>query len=338
MNQSVLVVQRPFVLCLLALVLALGSNRGLAEKTENKQQETVGGQEEKTYSVAVLPFTAGSKDFEEITPQITDLVNLHLSASARLILVERTEMDKIFGELELGQSGTVSSATAAEIGHLTGAQILMTGRVFAVQNELYVVTKVISVETGKSFGEFVSFSFKQSYDIACKKLANKISVAILKKGDRFFFASEGDHSSLLESLMVMVEGKDLPTVSVTVVEQHVGRPTIDPAAETEISLLLQKLGFDLVEAATTTNPPDIEIRGEAFSEFALRKGNLVSCKARVEVKAVERLTGKIIAVDRETDVVADISEQIAAKSAIQKASSTVAERVVLRIVKSLGAS
>ena len=61
------------------------------------------------------------------------------------------------------------------------------------------------------------------------------------------------------------------------------------------------------------------VTGEAFSEFAGRHGDLVSVKARVEVKAVDRKTGKVLAVDRQTAVAVDLAEQVAGKTALQEA-------------------
>ena len=61
-------------------------------------------------------------------------------------------MDKILSEQELGASGLVSADTAAKIGSLTGAQVLVTGRLFAVGNQYMVVAKIISTETSRVYG------------------------------------------------------------------------------------------------------------------------------------------------------------------------------------------
>ena len=49
--------------------------------------------------------------------------------------MERAELEKVLGEQELGFSGTVRADTAAKVGHLTGAKVLVTGRVFKADKE-----------------------------------------------------------------------------------------------------------------------------------------------------------------------------------------------------------
>jgi hypothetical protein len=75
------------------------------------------------------------------------------------------------------------------------------------------------------------------------------------------------------------------------------------------------------------------LKGEGLSETATRIGGMVSVKARVELKAIDRQTGKVLAVDRQTVVVVDLSEQIAGKAALEEAAAMVAERLLPRLVK-----
>jgi len=43
------------------------------------------------------------------------------------------------------------SGTAARIGHLTGARVLVTGRLFTVEGETTAALKIMSTETGRVF-------------------------------------------------------------------------------------------------------------------------------------------------------------------------------------------
>src|SRR5690606_28626327 len=99
----------------------------------------------------------------------------------------------------------------------------------------------------------------------------------------------------------------------------------DPAAQTEIQKTLQDLGFPLVDKESAAQAV---ITGEALSELGARHANLVSCRARVEVVVKRDPKGDGIQVDREISVAADLAENIAAKSALQRAGGSLAERLV----------
>ena len=75
----------------------------------------------------------------------------------------------------------------------------------------------------------------------------------------------------------------------------------------------------------------MEISGEAFSAFGMQKGNLISCKSRVEIKVREVATGNLITVDRQMSVGVDIAEQTAAKTALQNAADVLAERLLPKL-------
>src|SRR5678815_2466852 len=85
------------------------------------------------------------------------------------------DREKALGEQELGLSGTVSSETAAKVGHLTGAKVLVTGKVFKADRDLMVVAKVIGTETSRVYGELVKGPASSSLDTLASQLATKVS-------------------------------------------------------------------------------------------------------------------------------------------------------------------
>jgi hypothetical protein len=289
---------------------------------------------QEAYSVAVLPFEVTAKGLKGAGEDLQNLLTARLSGEPHLMLVERAEIDKALSEVELGNSGTVDPATAARVGHITGAQILVTGRVFPVQKQIVLVSKVIGVETSRVYGQTATMPARGSLIEASAELSAKIGAVVQERGETLVAAVE-DQGSVLERLRPMVEGLTLPSVSVTIPEQSLTEQVLDPAAETEISYLLQQLGFEIVDPLASNAAADIEITGEAFSEFGLRKGNLVSSKGRVEIKVLSPAADKVVLVDRETAVAVDLSPEIAGKEALAKSAARLTERLVPVIVEAM---
>jgi hypothetical protein len=276
--------------------------------------------------VAVFDFESKDEAVRDLGPKVAMLVNANLSADPNLITVERAELEKALGEQELGLSGTVSPDSAAKVGHLTGAKVLVTGRVFKTDTELFIVAKIIGTETSRVYGELVKGGVNASISELSESLAKKIAADVTQKGD-MLVAKVETHEDRVAKIKKALGEKKLPVVSVNITEQHFGQHVIDPAAQTELSLILQQCGFTLADD-NSTNRPAIEITGEAFSEFGMSKGNLKSCRARIEIKAREVAGGKIISVDRQTSVAVDLAEHIAAKTALQNGAGELAERLL----------
>lgn len=265
------------------------------------------------------------------------LLTEQLSATFGIPLVERAELDKVLSEIELGQSGLVDSSTAGKIGKITGAKVIITGRIFQVQSNIVIVTKIIGVETSRVFAQTVTISKRGSVQEAATLLAVKIAEKLTSKGSTLVAKAEEKLSAVekLRGLLKNYATEDFPVVSIRIDEMSMDQKVLDPAAETELGFIMQGVGFQLVDPVSTVTPPDVQIEGEAFSEFGLRKGNLVSSKGRVEVKVIERLTGRILVVDREVVVAVDLSPEIAGKKAIQNAMAQLSERLIPALLKNL---
>jgi len=162
-------------------------------------------------------------------------------------------------------------------------------------------------------------------------LAKKIAADVSEKSDTLVAKVE-TREERIAKIKQALAGKILPVVSVNINERHYGPHIIDPAAETELSLILQQCGFTLADG-NSTNKPAIEISGDAFSAYGMQKGNLISCKSRIEIKVRDVATGNILVVDRQTSVGVDIAEQTAAKTAIENAADVLAERVIPKLGK-----
>ncbi len=136
--------------------------------------------------------------------------------------------------------------------------------------------------------------------------------------------------------------------------QRMIRPP-DPAGETEITKRFLEHGFYLVDPKQYDDlraqerylmvnddvafasevgrqyGADIVITGEAFSEFSRNINGLMSSRARVEAKAIEASTARIIAADGLHAGAVDASEVIAGKAALRDAGGKVADYFLTQI-------
>lgn len=283
--------------------------------------------------MAVFDFQATDRSLEKKGGEVATLLNARLSVLPDVFLVERQEIEKILGEQEAGISGAITADTAAKVGALVGAKVLVTGRVFEAGGKVYVVAKIMSAETGRVYGELVTAKDFDAIDPAVTELAGKIA-ALAQKQAATMVAKVEDPAARIERLRKLTAGKTLPAIYVTVAEQHLARPVIDPAVQTEMMIVLKEVGFPVVTAEEAATRADaVVISGEAFSELGMRRGNLVSCRSRVEIKVTQAATKTLLHVDRQTDVAIDIAEHIAGKKALENAALKLVERLVPQLVK-----
>ena len=263
--------------------------------------------------------------------EASTILGAQLSTNGDIWTIERAEIDKVLGEQTMALSGLNDPTTAAKTGKLLGAKVLLTGRLIPTGNSIVVVAKLISTETSRVFGETVTVSKAESLEKPSADLADKIGKLLAAQHDSFsptFVTTE----ERIAALKKIIDGKKLPSVQVNIAEVDLSRVAIDPAVETEFKKVLQQLGFEVIEPKFSNNQADVVITGEALSQTGARRGQLVSARARAEIKAVRRSDGTLLDADRETAVAVDIAEATAGKTALQDAALILIERAVPKLV------
>jgi hypothetical protein len=283
-------------------------------------------------ATAVLDFQTSDDSMTKQGAEMATLLEADLSTSEHALVVEREEVDKILSEQELGASGLVSADTAAKIGSLTGAKVLVTGRLFTVGNQYMVVAKIISTETSRVYGVTATMPDLANLPQAAQDLSGKID-GILTTHRDVLLAKEETPDQRLQRLRGIIGQHLLPSVTVAITERDYTQPSIDPAAQTEIIMQLQAIGFQIIDSDQSHKKADILISGEAFSELGARHGNLVSSRGRIEVKATRTSTHELLWTDRETQIAVDLGDRTAGKEALEKAAGILVERLLPKLVK-----
>lgn len=288
---------------------------------------------------AGLPRVAGAPAGDGA--KVTDLLFAELVAEPSLMLIEREDLRKLLEEQELSLTGLANPAEANRVGQLTGAKMLVTGSVVRADKSLYLVAKIIGTETSRVLGASVKGTAHDDLGKLADGLASEIVKVVAERGGELL-PKVVTREDRLAGLRKSLPAGNRPRVIIEIAERHiasgvaiVGGPApvvIDPAAETELTLFAKETGFVVIDAKEgKRSNAAVLIQGEAISEPAIRHGNLVSVKARLEVKAIDPATGTVLAIDRQTTVATDLTEQIAAKTALQDAAAAIAERLLPKI-------
>jgi hypothetical protein len=149
-------------------------------------------------------------------------------------------------------------------------------------------------------------------------------------------------------------------IMVVIPEIHITQRIPDPAGETEIIKKLVGQGFNVVDQKQVAairdrekvltaikNPQaaaslgaefgaNIIIIGEAFSELASRERNMVSTRARVEARAIQTDTARILAADGKFGSGLDIAEFVSAKTALRNAGGQWADYFISQVCQAAG--
>lgn len=299
----------------------------------------------RSVTIALMDFESKAPGNADFGRQIAEVLTIRLSLLDGITVVERQKLKDVLAEQKLRLSGLSATDQATQVGKLLGAEIVIFGQSFPVGDELYVPMKLVAAETAALKGVIVRAPMTEELADVLDRAGEELAKA-LQQHLPALVPRPAAELDPIEAWRARLGDRRRPTVAVIVPETHVQQVIPDPAAETEIKRLLLRLGCEVravKDEATqkwarnmkgskdhwpdTLADVDLVVMGEAFSERAAAFDGRVSCTARLEVSVVERLAGKLLEADRTTERAVDLSEQIAAKSALQKCGHVVGQRL-----------
>jgi len=315
------------------------TSKAREQETENERRSVLGDRQNRTrevtnQSTSITETTTRIFNAEEekdnIAAAAVDLLTIKLLTSEHVMLVERNEIDRIYDELKLSRSGIVNAAEANQVGRLSGAKLLVTGSVVRIDNDLYIIAKVMGTETSRLAGASVKGPANSDLSELVDKLAIELEKIFNNKASSLLPKVESE-PDWVERIAKTFEGKTLPTVTVQMESKN---GTLDSAAATELVRLMKQLGFDVVAGDhPNARRADLAVVGEAKSEFAYRRGDWVATRCRIDLQIRSQADGKVMASDSETCTVFDIAEQQAGKDGLQEAIRRLAERVATKMIQ-----
>ena len=101
--------------------------------------------------LAIIYFDNSGDDpsIDKLKKGLADMLITDLSNISMLNIVERDKLEAILKEQKLSNSKQFDPNTAAKVGKLLGAQIILTGGYFEMMGSLRIDARFIDVESGK---------------------------------------------------------------------------------------------------------------------------------------------------------------------------------------------
>jgi Peptidoglycan-synthase activator LpoB len=311
-----------------------------SEKSADKAPENLRPIRIAMFDVDVL------KGVEVEGPAIADHINTTLSAMPQVTVVNRDQIKKVADEHQIALSGLVETSSAVKIGKFLSAQYIIVGRASKIGQTLYLVLKVIDVETTVQTTVSAKASAESGFEAVLERLSEPLTTDIRQ----LQHPKTEPADTVLAELRKLARPLAGKVLLVSVEETHVGHPLRDPAAQMAIMQRLRSLGLTVIvpkdpvdgwkEALLQTGrygdqKVDFLIEGEGTSAFAAQIQGLTSCRARVELRLVA-VPGRAIDVsDRGVAAGVDLVEALAAKTALEDAGTQAADALLRRKVSEM---
>lgn len=139
-------------------------------------------------AIVVLTFDSTLKEKDDRGELLADLLTEGLGK--HFTVVERKELKKILAEQELSLKGLVSAKEAVGVGKLTGAKLLLAGKMTRLGDDTIVNIRVIHVESGRFKGLTVKVPGQPDFDQIVKRTIEEVGKQLPKIQEELVKASE----------------------------------------------------------------------------------------------------------------------------------------------------
>ncbi len=139
---------------ILASVLAprADAQRLLADGVKDlADQISTKAKEQQKLRIAVLPFQELEGRPTVLGTFLAEELFTHL-VNAGLEIIERQMLDKVLGEIGLGETGVIDTDTAKKVGKVIGVDAVVTGSMTDLQSYVAINCRLIDASTGRIFG------------------------------------------------------------------------------------------------------------------------------------------------------------------------------------------
>jgi len=117
-------------------------------ETSKPPTETIA--EKDKFKIAVMEFKSlnpGAKN-TSLGSMIAEMFTTEVVNNNSFKIVEREQLNKVLGELQIGQSGVLDTTDAQKLGKILGAGAIIAGSVMKMGDSLRIDSRIIEVETG----------------------------------------------------------------------------------------------------------------------------------------------------------------------------------------------
>ena len=296
--------------------------------------------------LAVQPLTVTSPSSAGIEEKVRNLLEAYLSDGEYLVVLDRENLGTLMDERTLATTSEQSGFGQPVDPGVKGADYILRGSILDNGQHRHLFLKLVRIHDSTMKAISVSANASETFEQLVSRAVNRIH-ATIENTPESTVKQPASHLSRAASLANELEEDNKPTLSIAIEETHYrnrsmarrilsGRNAqnqiVDPAAETEFILFASESGFPVIDPSPEfAKYIDVKIYGEGFTEVSYLQGTSFGITARLEIKAIDLRTGRIVAIDRQTSTVLAGSENIGSKNALAKASAAIAERLLPKL-------